>query len=77
MMNSPHTRLRLKSEGSRVAKTGLCPDTEVQNEKNCMLYCVALYRSLYGSAEAEGRTQPFPEQQSSTDSDGTAPFTGS
>ncbi|XP_034159949.2 phakinin isoform X2 [Pangasianodon hypophthalmus] len=33
--------------------------------------------SMCGSAEAEDKTQPFPEQQSSTDADGTADGTGS
>lgn len=39
-----------------------------------IIHCVTLYRSLCGSAEAEGRPQPSPEQQGSTDPDGTAAF---
>lgn len=42
-----------------------------------ILHHVTLYRPLCGSAEAEGRFQPSPEQQRSTDPDGTAAFTGS
>lgn len=61
----------------RVIKPELYPDTVAQIVKCCMLHCVALYRSLHGSAEPEGKPQTFPEPLSSTDPDGTAAFTGS